>query len=370
MNKKIFLHAVLFCLIVFSVTQLWSQEKKLFPVYLELSIPVLLNEDGFFDSYTTNTTYLNKGTSLGNTEANLMSFETYSIGWKFPREKGKIVIAYSNYQEESSDTLINHHIWDDGKASMVVDDYYDPNLDLSFFDGPSNYLIKGLDINLETETTIYDAAFWKNFGKGKRLSGTWNAGFRFAKHNQNIPIGYFSLFSNPLSVPDIGDKYASDFFTIHGESKSYGPKGGGIINLYLFNKRLILSAGADVSLTFGTTEIPKQVFPIAVSWAFDAEMNIDLIFPEELGIEPYTIAQKEDKSYWFTTIDFNAKIKIFKELYLFIGYRAADFRNIALSPSVVNAPTDKDDPPSGLFVSYTFEDIAYRTPYFGISIQF
>jgi hypothetical protein len=352
----------------------WSQEKKAFPFYLELSPPVLVNEDGLFDAYDTNTTYFEKGKSLGLTESNELTYQSYAIGWQFPREKGKIILTYHSFEEKSSDTLIDHLSFDGDTSAFIIDDYFDPNLDEEFFDGPSNYILKKIDTNLGMETTLYDIAFWKDFAKGKRFSGSWNAGFRYAQHDQNVPIGYFITFENPVDIL-ITDNFAGDIFLVEEECKSYGPKGGGIIHFYLFNKRLILSAGADVSLTFGETEVPQQRLPIAISYDFEYDpvndiWNTILIFPEDLGLAPYTIAEKEDKSYWFTILDFNVKVRIFKELYAFVGYRFSDFRNVWLAPSFINPPTSKDQPPSGLFFSYTFEDISYETPYFGISVQF
>lgn len=368
LSKKVFFHALFCCLIIFSLSTLWSQEKKLFPIYLEISAPVLLNENGFFESYDTNTTYFRKGKSNGTTEANELTFQTYSIGWQFARDKGKIVLAYINYEEGSSDTLVNHLGYDIDSESNIIDDYFDPNLDFEFFDGPPVYLIKALDANLGMETTLYDIAFWKNFGKGKRFSGVWNAGFRVANHDQKVPIGYFISFNNPVSW--IGDNFASEVFLINEECRSYGPKGGGIVNFYLFNKRLILSAGADISLTFGETRVPRQVIPIAVDYEYDADWNVILLYPEDVGLEPYTIAEEKDKSYWFSIVDFSVKFKIFKEFYAFVGYRFSDFRNVFLAPSFVNPPSPTDTPPYGIYFSYTFEDISYRTPYFGFSIQF
>lgn len=371
--RKILFYTLFSCLIALTMSFSWSQEKKAFPLYFEISPPVLLNEDGLFDAYDTNTTFFEKGKSFGLTESNELTYQSYSVGWQFPRGKGKIMLTYQSFEEESSDTQIDHLGFDVDSSSYIIDDYFDPNLDFEIFDGPPVYIVKELDTNLRMETALFDIAFWKNFGKGNRFSGTWNAGFRYAKHDQNVPTGYFISFNNPLS--DIGDNFASNALLIEEQCESYGPKGGGIVHLYLFNKRLILSAGADVSLTFGDTEVPLQVVPIAVDYLY--EFNPDtmmyettLLYPEDLGLPPYTIAEKEDKSYWFTILDFKASFRIFKEMYAFVGYRFSDFRNVWLAPSFINPPSSKDQPPSGLFFSYTFEDISYETPYFGISVQF
>ncbi len=371
--RKILFYTSLCCFLILTMSFSWSQEKKAFPFYLEISPPVLINEDGLFDTFKTNSTYFEKAKANGTTEANELTYQSYSIGWQFPREKGKIVLTYHNFEEQSSDTLINHLAYDVETATYVIDDYFDPNYDGDFFDGPSSYLIKALDQNFQMETNLYDIAFWKDFGKGKRFSGTWNAGLRYAKHDQNVPIGYFATFTNPISY--IEDYFAREVFAIREECRSYGPKGGGIVHFYLFNKRLILSAGADVSLTFGDTEVPYQVIPTAVDIEYvwdpvNQVYNTRLIYPEELGLEPYTLSEKEKKSYWFTIVDFRVSVRIFKELYGFVGYRSSDFRNVFLSPSFINPPSPQDIPPEGLFFSYTFEDISYETPYFGISIQF
>lgn len=348
------------CLLLFFVSGAFTQEKKPFPLYIEASFPFFLSDQGFLDSYETNTTFKGTGKALGITEIEEMQFQTMTFGWEFPR-KGKILLTYTNYSEESSDTLIDHLVWNG--ETYLADEFYDPNpFDGNYDSDPANYLLKILDGDLGMKTDIFDVAFARGFGKGKRLGGSWNAGLRYAKHEQQLPLGYFYTYRDP----DYGFSYT--FFNsvpalIDQEASFVGPKGGGEMHLFLFNKRLILSVGADVSLTFGNVKVPTQYLPRARG-SYDEDLNL------VINYEYFPFSETRSKNPFFTTADFNIKFRILKELYVFVGYKYAFFRDVFLSPTVVELPTSTDQVPYGVFISFSAGDVDYQTPYFGMSYQF
>ena len=356
--KRIILYFTVSCILLlfFLLPGVFAQEKKPFPAYIEFS----LSNQGFLDSYESNVTFKGTGSSAGITQINELQFQTISLGWEFPR-KGKIILTYTDFSENSSDTQIDHKLLVGNK--YLADEYYDPDpFDDNYDSDPAHYLLKLRNDNLEMKTSFVDAAFMRSFGKGKRFGGSWNAGLRFAKHQQKFPMGYYYTYLNPL----YGFSYT--FFSsapllLEEKSSFMGPKGGGEMHLFLFNKRVILSGGMDVSLTFGNAEVPRQYLP-RVRSAYDEFGTI--VYTNEY----FPFSEKRSKNPFFTIVDFNAKFRIFKELYAFIGYKIADFRDVMLSPTLVELPTSKDVAPYGVFVSFSADDVIYQTPYFGVSYQF
>ncbi len=314
------------------------------------------------DSYETNITFRATGKSNGTTEIEKLQYQTLSIGWEFPR-KGKVIVTYTDFKEESSDTLIDHSMI--GPDGYLPDEYYDPD---PFdgedypYDGPANYLLKIIDGNLEVRTRLFDAVFMADFGKGKWFGGSWNAGVRLTKHKQQLPMGYWYSYIDP----QYGFSYSYFDATpllIRQESSFIGPKGGGEVHFFLFNKRLILSAGIDVSLGIGSIDVPTQYLPRRTSY-YDEEWNFVLVD------ENFSFSEKKSKNPFFSTLDANVKFRILKELYAFVGYKISTFRDVFLSPTIVELPTPRDVAPTGLFISFSSEDMTYETPYFGISYQF
>ncbi len=361
MKRTIFYLALSVTLLLVFTSGIFAQEKKPFPAYIEVSFPFLLSDQGFMDSYETNITFRATGKSNGTTEIEELQYQTLSLGWKFPR-KGKIVVTYTDFKEESSDTVIDHSM--QLLTGNLPDEYYDPDpFDDDYPDGgPANYLLKLLGHNLEVRTRLFDAVFTADFGKGKRFGGSWNAGVRLAKHEQQLPMGYWYSYIDP----EFGFSYSLFDETpllMRQESSFIGPKGGGEAHLFLFNKRLILSAGIDISLGIGNIKVPTQYLPRRTSY-YDEEWNFILVD------ENFPYSEKKSKNPFFSTFDANVKFRIFKELYAFVGYKISTFRDIYMSPTIIELPTARDVAPYGLFVSFSSEDLTYETPYFGVSYQF
>ncbi|MEW5806470.1 MAG: hypothetical protein AB1756_03840 [Acidobacteriota bacterium] len=365
------MNSIKICLVAFSwlalffSTASFAQEKKPFPAYLEFSFGQGENAGVWpyevTDTYDTNISFKGVGASTSDTEIEEISLQMVTLGWKFPRDKGKIIASYYDFKENNSDTVINHSLIISDQ--LVPDEWYDPNWDYDYSDGVANYLIKMIDDDLGMETRVVDAAFSKDFGKTRKISGSWNTGLRWMKHEQTVPIGYYF----PYISPDSPDSYIPIFsptpLLLNQESSSVGIKGGIKLLYHLFRKRLVLSAALDVSMTVGENDLPTH-YITRIRDSYDESYNIIRTY------EDFPFSEKRDKTYWFDMVDLNAKVRIVQELYLFVGYKLAHFRDVFLNPNLIVLPTPKENAPYGLFVSYVLDDISYGVPYIGLSYQF
>ena len=320
---------------------------------------------------------------------NLLNNEMASltVGWELPNKKGRFrakwgVFSEGDYTVEMDgraaqlqggniNVTSNLDWWRVTIADGVLTTVRNPPTWLGDLNGngsadASEIVYNGSDFvnqidvadNLENRVQFIDGLYGRDWG-GRRFSGSWLAGLRYANYEGNVRSGAWLDSTRP------GEGYTDGsllrLLNFRQEYTGFGPTGSMEAQFNLFDRGVQfylkgqaalmiseLSADSGDFFTFVSTQT-APMFTLAVETRLDTT---------------------RDKTTWQTMAEAGVRLNFKPGLSFEAAWQIQGFLDVVLLPDRLQIPNTPQQAEGGVSAIYTSQDLVFETVRFGMSFQF
>ncbi len=311
------------------------------------------------------------------------------LGWKLPFDRGRYVVAFEGFQEDSyefeatgllnqvqgafgiqttptlypwwtvrsSDSGVvegtrNPPVWNDANGDNVLDpgEVGAGTADLTFSSATTD--------TLKNATQTWDLLYQREWG-GRRFRGAWSAGVRAFLYEGTVPM---AAWLGLESIPPGGqftDGTVIRLVPLAQESKGWGPTGSGEAQYNFARGRVVVYLQARAAFLLQDMEVDSGPF---VTYARDPSLGTILA--------PARLTQSLDKSVWQLTGELGARIRVLPGTHLLVAYAYRSYMDAMLLPVEIQIPRTDAQADNGTIALFKSHDLKIASYHAGLSFQF
>lgn len=311
------------------------------------------------------------------------------LGWKLPSERGRYVLAFEGFKEDSyefeasgffnqvesavgNQTTSSLYPWwsvrssDSGWIEGVrnppvwTDTNGDGILDANeVASGPTDLTLSGPTTDTFKNTTqTWDLLYQREWG-GRRFRGAWSAGVRAFLYEGTVPMAaWLGLESTPPGA-QFTDGSVIRLVPLAQDTKGWGPTGSGEAQYNFARGRAVVYLQARAAFVLQDMAVDSGPF---VTYARDPSLGTILA--------PARLEESVDKSVWQVAGELGGRFRVLPGTHLLVSYVYRSYMNALLLPVEIQIPKTDAQADNGTIGLFKAHDIRIASYHFGFSFQF